>query len=86
MKGMSSVTGKDLIIYILMNNLENEEIFKDGRFIDLISEAEAAAMYGVGVETIRAWYSLGYVAGVKIGDTIYFFEKWREYEGEKSQD
>lgn len=75
MKGMSSVTGKDLIIYILMNDLENEEIFKNGRFIDLINEEEAAAMYGVGVETIRVWYLLDYISGVKIGDTIYFFKK-----------
>lgn len=81
MKGMNSVTGKDLIIYILTNNLENEEIFKDGRFIDLISETEAAAMYGVGVETIRAWYSLGYISGIRVGDTMCFFKRWREYEG-----
>lgn len=28
------MTGKELILYILENNLEDSEIFKDGKFLD----------------------------------------------------
>lgn len=66
------MTGKELIIYIVENNLENEEVFKDGVFIGFMSEIEAAARYGVGVHTILAWAELGWLDYVKIGDKLYF--------------
>lgn len=68
------MTGKDLIIYILRNNLENEIVFKDGIFIGFMSEEEAANKFKVGINTIRVWYSLGMLNGFKIGDTIFFFK------------
>ena len=40
MKGDSYMTGRDLIVYILSNNLENEEVFKDGKFIGFIPAQE----------------------------------------------
>ena len=48
------MTGKDLIIYILANNLENEPVFKDGKFIGYITVGEAAARENVGMATILA--------------------------------
>ena len=65
------MTGKELILYILQNNLENEVVFKDGIFIWLMNE-EAAAKFGVGVATIKAWYNCGMLSGTKIGDHLYF--------------
>ena len=35
------MTGRDLILYILTNKLEDEPILKDGKFIDFINIAEA---------------------------------------------
>lgn len=65
------MTGKDLIIYILSNNLENEPIFIDKGFMNLISESVAASKFGVGLTTIKIWYELGMIQGVKVGDEIY---------------
>lgn len=65
------MTGRDLIIYILQNNLEDEVVLKDGIFIGYISDEELAARFNVGVETIRVWYALGQIDGVRIGDSVY---------------
>ena len=69
------MTGKDLIIYILMNNLENEEVVnQDGVFIGFMGETEAASKFGVGVATVRAWYTCGYLKGFAVGDSIFFLK------------
>ena len=66
------MTGKELIIYILQNNLENEEIFKGGVLVGFMDEHEAAINYGVGVETVKLWYKRGLLNGTEIGNHIYF--------------
>lgn len=66
------MTGRDLILYILQNNLENEVVIKDGIFVWLMDENEAAVKFGVGVSTIKAWYVCGMLSGTKIGDQLYF--------------
>lgn len=48
------MTGRELILYILKNNLEDEPVFKDGTFIGFIPVNEAAAKMGVGSATILA--------------------------------
>lgn len=72
MKGDYDMTGKDLIIYILQNNLENKEIFKDGVFVGLMTEEEAASKFGVGLATINIWHKFGNLKGIKIGNSLYF--------------
>lgn len=67
------MTGRDLIIYILQNNLEDEPVFKDGIFLGLLTESEAATKFNVGVATIRCWFEMGMLNGIKIGDEIYIF-------------
>ena len=66
------MTGKELILYILQNNLENTVVLEDGFFTGFMNEAEAAVRFNVGVETIRAWYSCKMLNGTKIGDSLYF--------------
>ena len=66
------MTGKELILYILQNNLENEIVIKDSIFVWLMNEEEAAVKFGVGVATIKAWYIYGMLSGTKIGDHLYF--------------
>lgn len=66
------MTGKELIMYILQNDLENEIAIKDGIFVWLMNEDEAAVRFDVGVSTIRAWYICGMLSGTKIGDRLYF--------------
>ena len=66
------MTGKELILYILQNNLENTVVLEDGFFVGFMNEDEAALKFGVGVATIRAWYSCNWIKGTKIGDSLYF--------------
>ena len=65
------MTGKELIIYILQNNLEDEPISLDGGFLDFISVDEAAAKFEVGPETVKIWFTLGIIDGITIGDKVY---------------
>lgn len=67
------MTGRDLIIYILQNKLEDEVIVKDGVFVGMTSVEEVAAKCGVGVATVKAWYELGAIKGIKFGETLYLF-------------
>ena len=66
------MTGRDLMLYILENHLEDEIVIKDGIFIWLMTEEEAAVKFNTGVETVRAWYVCGMLDGTKIGDHLYF--------------
>lgn len=66
------MTGKELILYILRNNLEDTIVLKDGIFVGFMTEGEAAVKFNVGIETIRAWYICRWLDGTKIGDSLYF--------------
>lgn len=66
------MTGRELIIYILQNNLEDEIFFKDGNIPGFINENQTASKFGVGAETIRTWYLLGWLDGMEIGGKLYF--------------
>ena len=65
------MTGRDLIIYILANNLENEPAFKDGKFIGFLTVNEAAERLFVGNATIRAWVELGMLDAVRPVEDMY---------------
>lgn len=66
------MTGKELILYILQNNLEDTIVLDDGFFVGFMTEEEAAVKFGVGVGQIRAWYICKMLKGNKIGDSLYF--------------
>lgn len=65
------MTGRELIVYILENNLEDEPVFKDGKFIGFVTVAEAAEKMDVGVATICAWVMQGRLSGEKVGDYLF---------------
>lgn len=65
------MTGKELIIYILQNNLEDEPVFKDGKLTGFITVGEAAERMGVGAATVLTWLNLGYLNCIVLGDMIY---------------
>lgn len=65
------MTGRDLIVYILENHLEDKPIFENGMFIGVISVEEAAVKFGVGVETVKVWVELGYLKGIKSNNEYY---------------
>ena len=66
------MTGRDLILFILENKLEDESVIKDGVFMWLMSEDEVAAKFGTGVSTIRVYNTLGMLDGIQIKDKLYF--------------
>lgn len=65
------MNGRDLIIYILENHLEDTNMFEDGVFIGFIPANLAAAKLEVGEATIRAWVELGTLKGVYINGQLY---------------
>lgn len=66
------MTGRQLIIYILTNNLEDKELFKDGKFLDFLTVDEVAVKFKVGRAVIKTWNDLGLLEGFEIGDSIFF--------------
>lgn len=63
------MTGRDLIIYILSNGLEDEPVCKDQKFIGFITISEAAEKMGVGVNTIYVWIAERQIDYIDIGHT-----------------
>lgn len=72
------MTGRELMMYILENHLEDEVVIQDGVFVGFMTEEEAAVKFKVGVATIKAWYACGKVKGTKIGDRLYFLRNMRD--------
>ena len=72
------MTGRDLILYILQSKLEDEIVIKDGIFVWLMNEEEAAVKFGVGIAQVKAWYVCGMLDGTKIGDHLYFLRNVRD--------
>lgn len=66
------MTGKELILYILQNNLEDIVVLDGCVFMGFMTEEEVAVKFNVGVETVRAWYQCRMIEGSKIGDSLYF--------------
>ena len=60
------MTYGDLIVYVIQNNLVNEEVFQNGRLAGFMTVPEAAVKFGVGEATVRAWRNEGML------DYIYF--------------
>lgn len=67
------MTGKDLIIYILRNNLENEELLSTGLKPLLMTTNQAAIKWGCGPSTVKAMIEMQRVRGTKIGDEYFVF-------------
>ena len=65
------MTGRDLIIYILENNLEDKLVFDDGKFIGFITVGEAAAKMNVGDATIYALINLGVFDCIAVGGKVF---------------
>ena len=65
------MTGRDLIIYIIQNGLENEPVYEDGKILGFMNELEAAVKFNVSTATIRVWIGLKMLDGVLIGGAWY---------------
>lgn len=65
------MTGRELIVYILSNGLEDEPVCKDGRFLGFMTPEEAAVKFNVGVATIDILVQLEMLDAVRIGNHMY---------------
>ena len=65
------MTGRDLIMYILANGLEDEPVFKNGKFIGFMTTGEVAAANNVGLATVCAWAHQGRLDSVAVREGIY---------------
>lgn len=65
------MTGRELIIHILANGLEDEPVVKDGKLVGFMNETEAAISFGVGVATVRTWVKRNMLPSVQIGNVTY---------------
>lgn len=68
------MTGKDLIMFILQNNLENAEFFTNGKIPGLMTVEEAAVKFNTGPTTIEVWFTFGDLRGIVIGKKLYIYE------------
>lgn len=65
------MTGRELMIYILANKLEEKPVFENGKFIGYYTLLEAAEHFEVGTETVKAWVKRGMLNGVEVNDEIF---------------
>ena len=65
------MTGRDLILYILQNGLENEPVFKNGRFIGFVTPTDVAIESNVGIATVHAWIQQGRLPSTAVLEGIY---------------
>lgn len=65
------MTGRDLIVYILNNHLEDSEVSNDGRLFDFLTIEEAAKKFNVTTTTIEVWLRLGTLSHIKLGESLY---------------
>lgn len=65
------MTGRDLVLYIMKNKLEDKPLNDVWCLKDFITASEAAVKYEVGEETVKVWFAQGVLGGIQIGETLY---------------
>lgn len=65
------MTGRDLIIYILTNGLEDEPVFKNGKFIGFLTVDDAAVKMEVGTATVNALMLQKRIDSINVNKAVY---------------
>ena len=65
------MTGRELIVYILENGLEDEDVFKKGNFVGFVSDGEACEMLNSGLSTIHCLAKVGEIDHIYIKNAGY---------------
>lgn len=69
------MTGRELIIWILENDLEDSVLFEDGETYGFTSIGKAAVELEVGLATINTWIDMFKIKRHVIGDVTYIAYK-----------
>ena len=73
------MTGRELIVYILENKLEDVDFFTlENQLPGMLTVEEAAVKWHMGMSTVKTLYTLGKIKGCKIGGEIFVWDKERE--------
>ena len=73
------MTGKELILYILENDLLDKDMISvSGAPVWLMTAGEAAAKFNVGIETITIWIKQNRLEVVLIGDEFYIYRNAKD--------
>ena len=67
------MTGRDIIIYILENHLEDKNIY-ELIASNLLTFDMAAEKFNVGISTVKTWVQLGMLPCFKIGGVGYILK------------
>ncbi len=59
------MTGRELILYIVENHLEDFEMFDDNMLPKVMTVDETALKWGCGPSTVKALIDMGTVKGIK---------------------
>jgi len=62
---------RDLIIYILENNLLEEPVFKDSTFVGFVTDGDAAEKLKIGPASLKLMLDIYDVEHVNINGTIF---------------
>ena len=67
------MTGRELILYILENGLEDEPIYdpSNGSLVGFLTVSQAAVKFNVSTPTILTWIALGELDAIKLGEEFY---------------
>jgi predicted transcriptional regulator len=65
------MTGRELILYILANHLEDKPVFEKGKFIGFVTTSDVAKAANVGLATVHAWMHQGRLESVVVNEGIY---------------
>ena len=65
------MTGRELIIYILENHLEDEPVFKDGVFVGFVSIGKAAEEMNMGLASMDVMIDMYGVDYIHTDSGIY---------------
>lgn len=66
------MTGRELIVFILENHLEDKPITDLGTLFETADQV--ALRFGVGTATVNTWFKLGKIKGIAIGESVYIFK------------
>lgn len=77
------MTGKDLILYILENDLENSPVYEHNRFIGFMTVDEVALQLNIGVAAVCALVEREVLDHIYVGTTLFIPANFNKERKEK---